>query len=70
MKLRQLLEFTVDISQPLPELSAVISATLSAIPDTEHRVEVLRRLDDEIVAALCALDAAEESEETTEEAAA
>lgn len=63
MKLRQLLEFTVDISQPLPELSAVITATLSAIPDVEHRAEILRRLDDEIVAALCALDAAEETAE-------
>lgn len=66
MKLRQLLEFTVDISQPLPELAAVISATLSAIPDVEQRADILRKLDEGICEALVALDS---TEETTEEVA-
>lgn len=69
MKIRQLLECTVDLAQPLPELRAVITAVLSAIPDVEQRAELLRQLDDEIVAALLALDDAEE-EDSTEEAAA
>lgn len=59
MKLRQLLECTIDISQPVAELSAVISAVLSAIPDVDQRVEVLRKIDDEIVAALLALEETE-----------
>lgn len=37
MKIRQLLECTVDLAQPLAELSAVITAVLSAIPDVEQR---------------------------------
>ena len=67
MKVRQLLECTVDISQPLAELSAVITAVLSAIPDVEQRADILRQLDDEIVKALLALD---DAEKPTEEAAA
>lgn len=63
MKIRQLLECTVDLAQPLPELRAVITAVLSAIPDVEQRAELLRHLDDEIVAALLALDDAEDVEE-------
>jgi hypothetical protein len=63
MKLRQLFECTIDIAQPLPELSAVISTVLSAVPNVEQRAEILRRLDDEIVAALLALDDAEKPEE-------
>lgn len=56
MKIRQLIEFTVDVSQPLPELSAIISAVLATIPDVEQRAELLRNLDDEINAALHTLD--------------
>lgn len=62
MKIRQLLECTIDISQPLPELSAVITAVLSALPDVEQRAEILRQLDEEIVAALLALDDAEKAD--------
>lgn len=60
MKVRQLLECTVDISQPLPELSAVISAVLAALPNVEARAELLRQLDDQITEALLALDNADE----------
>lgn len=63
MKIRQLLECTVDLAQPLPELRAVITAVLSAIPDVEQRAELLRQLDDEIVAALLDLDDADSTEE-------
>ncbi|WP_178023010.1 hypothetical protein [uncultured Paenibacillus sp.] len=62
MKVRQLLECTVDLAQPLPELSAVITAVLSAIPDVEARAEILRQLDDQIAEALHALDDAEDTE--------
>ncbi|MGY5346540.1 hypothetical protein ACXFAU_29335 (plasmid) [Paenibacillus glucanolyticus] len=62
MKIRQLIECTLDIAQPVSEISAVISAVISAIPDVESRAEVLRKIDGEIVAALLAL------EETKEEA--
>ena len=62
MRIRQLIECTIDTSQPVAELSAVISAVLSVIPDVEQRAEVLRRVDDEIVTALLAL---EESREVT-----
>lgn len=60
MKVRQLLECTVDLAQPLPELSAVISAVLAALPDVEQRAELLRQLDDQITEALLALDNADE----------
>lgn len=56
MKLRQLFECTIDTAQPLPELSAVISAVISAIPDVDQRADILRKLDDEIVTALIALE--------------
>lgn len=59
MKIRQLLECTIDISQPVAELSAVISAVISTIPDVDQRAEVLRKIDDEIVAALLALEETE-----------
>lgn len=70
MKIRQLLECTIDITQPLAELSAVITAVLSAIPDAEHRAEILRQLDEEIVAALLALDDAQKADAPTEGSAA
>lgn len=60
MKVRQLLECTVDLAQPLPELSAVISAVLAELPDVEARAEILRQLDDQITEALVALDNADE----------
>ena len=58
MKLRQLLECTIDVTQPVAELSAVISAVISAHPDVDQRAEILRQLDDEITAALLALEEA------------
>lgn len=67
MKVRQLLECTVDLAQPLPELTAVISAVLSAIPAVEARAEILRQLDDQIAEALLALDNAEEQAEGAED---
>ncbi|WP_068616621.1 hypothetical protein [Paenibacillus tuaregi] len=63
MKLRQLLECTVDLAHPSAELTSVISAVLSAIPSVEERAEILRRIDDEIVVALAALEEAEVTEE-------
>ncbi|GAA0840446.1 hypothetical protein GCM10008915_35920 [Bifidobacterium pullorum subsp. gallinarum] len=61
MKIRQLIECTIDIAQPVSEISAVISAVLSAIPDVEGRAEVLRKIDDEIMAALLALEETKEA---------
>lgn len=61
MKVRQLIECTIDTTQPVAELSAVISAVLSVIPDVEQRAEVLRSIDDEIVNALVALEDAKEA---------
>lgn len=60
MKIRQLIECTIDIAQPVSEISAAISAVLSAIPDVEGRAEVLRKIDDEIMAALLALEETKE----------
>jgi hypothetical protein len=64
MKIRQLIECTIDITQPVAEISAVISAVISAIPDVESRAEVLRKIDDEIMTALLAL---EETKEATDD---
>lgn len=61
MKIRQLIECTIDIAQPVSEISAVISAVLSAIPDVDGRAEVLRKIDDEIMAALLALEETKEA---------
>jgi len=61
MKIRQLIECTIDTAQPVPELSAVISAVLSVIPDIEQRAEVLRKIDEEIVSALLALEKSKEA---------
>lgn len=56
MQVRNLLECTVDLSQPLPELTAVISAVLSALPDVDTRLAVLHALSDEITTALLTLE--------------
>ncbi len=56
MQARNLLECTIDISQPLPELTAVISAVLSALPDVDTRLAVLHALGDEITTALLTLE--------------
>ncbi|MDR9852882.1 hypothetical protein RJP21_04610 [Paenibacillus sp. VCA1] len=61
MKIRQLLECTIDVAQPVAEISAVISAVLHAIPDVDQRAEVLRKIDDEIVNALIALEESKEA---------
>ncbi|WP_434750271.1 hypothetical protein [Paenibacillus amylolyticus] len=58
MKSRTLLECTVDLAQPVPELTAVISTVLAYHPDGQ--ADILRALDIEIGSALAAL----ESEET------
>ena len=60
MKSRTLIECTVDLAQPVPELTAVISAVLAYHPDGQ--AEILRALDYEIGTALAAL----ETEETTD----
>ncbi|AWB45263.1 hypothetical protein DCC85_14210 [Paenibacillus sp. CAA11] len=57
MKIRQLIECTIDIAQPLEELSAVINAVLATVPNAEGRTELLRRLDEEITSALLAEEA-------------
>lgn len=54
MKSRTLLECTVDLSQPVPELAAVISAVLAYHP--ESQADILRGLDYEIGTALAALE--------------
>lgn len=54
MKTRYLLECTIDLNAPIPELSAVISTVLAALPDVDSRLTVLRALDAEITAALVA----------------
>lgn len=52
MKVRALLECTIDIANPAPELAAAISAVLAALPSAESRLSVLQTLDDEIGRAL------------------
>ncbi|WP_018755214.1 hypothetical protein [Paenibacillus terrigena] len=66
MKLRQLLECTIDVTKPVSELSAVITAVLSAIPNVDQRADVLRQIDDEIVTALLALEESK-TEETADD---
>jgi hypothetical protein len=56
MQARNLLECTIDLTQPLPELTAVISAVLSALPDVDKRLAVLHALGDEITTALLTLE--------------
>lgn len=52
MKVRALLECTIDTANPAPELAATISAVLAALPNAESRLSVLQTLDDEIGRAL------------------
>ncbi|MNW55333.1 hypothetical protein D3C74_329850 [compost metagenome] len=52
MEQRNLLECTIDLAQPYAELTATISAVLSAIPSAEDRVSVLHALSDAITSAL------------------
>ncbi|WP_145412543.1 hypothetical protein [Paenibacillus xylanexedens] len=59
MKSRTLLECTVDLAQPVPELTAIISAVLAYHPDGQ--ADILRALDNEIGAALAALERETES---------
>lgn len=54
MKSRVLLECTIDLAQPVPEITAVISEILAHYPDGQ--AEILRALDHEIGTALAALD--------------
>lgn len=60
MKSRTLLECTIDLAQPVPELSAVISAVLAYHPDSQ--AEILRAIDHEIGSALAAIEAEEEAD--------
>lgn len=55
MKLRQLIECTIDISDPVPELAAVISAVIGCQP--ERQADILRALDAQIGMALAELEA-------------
>lgn len=54
MKTRTLLECIVDLAQPVPELTAVISAVLAYHPDGQ--ADILRALDIEIGSALASLE--------------
>ncbi|MFR9710258.1 hypothetical protein ACL02P_12690 [Paenibacillus sp. MB22_1] len=56
MQARNLLECTIDLTQPLPELTAVISAVLSALPDVDTRLAVLHALEDRVTTALLTLE--------------
>ncbi|MDK8182126.1 hypothetical protein [Paenibacillus sp. UMB4589-SE434] len=54
MKARQLLECTIDINDPVAELSAVISLVLQSHPGKQE--DILRLLDQEIGIALAAFE--------------
>lgn len=60
MKSRTLLECTIDLAQPVPELSAVISAILAYHPDSQ--AEILHAIDHEIGSALATIEAEEEAD--------
>lgn len=62
MKSRTLIECTVDLAQPVPEITAVISAVLAFHPDGQ--AEILRALDYEIGSALAALETGESTNGT------
>lgn len=64
MKLRQLIECTIDISDPVPELATVISAVIGCHPDKQ--AEILRALDEQIGMALAEIEAKESAAEGTE----
>lgn len=64
MKSRTLLECTVDLAQPAPELAAVISAVLAYHPDGQ--ADILRALDYEIGTALAALEKEETADGTSD----
>lgn len=66
MKMRQLMECTLDLAQPAAELVSVISAVLATQPDLEARTAVLRTLDDEIGQALSELESPEADGEGVE----
>jgi hypothetical protein len=59
MKSRTLLECTIDLAQPVPELSAVISAILAYHPDSQ--ADILRAIDHEIGTALAQIEAETEA---------
>lgn len=54
MKVRALLELTVDLANPAAELAAAISAVLGSIAPGQREV-VLRSLDEEIGVAIASL---------------
>ncbi|WP_379161394.1 hypothetical protein [Paenibacillus sp. sgz5001063] len=54
MKVRALLECTIDTANPAAELIATISAVLGSIPPEQHEA-VLRKLDEEVGVALASL---------------
>ncbi|MNC65179.1 hypothetical protein D3C81_1243460 [compost metagenome] len=56
MEQRNLLECTIDLAQPYAELTATISAVLSAIPSAEDRLSVLHALSDAITSTLLAVE--------------
>ncbi|WP_162944342.1 hypothetical protein [Paenibacillus aceti] len=60
---RNLIECTIDLAQPYTELTATISAVISALPDADTRLSVLRALDDAVTTALLALEGGEEDDE-------
>lgn len=62
MKLRQLIECTIDISDPVPELAAVISSVIGCHPDKQ--TEILRALDEQIAMALAEIETKGIAEET------
>lgn len=64
MKLRQLLEFTVDASDPVGEVSAIISALLAIHPDKQS--DILRGIDEQIGIALAGLETEVHDEAETE----
>lgn len=61
MKLRQLIECTIDLSDPIPEIAGVISAVIGCHPDKQ--TEILRALDEQIGMALAEIEAKDVAED-------
>ncbi|MCY9579286.1 hypothetical protein [Paenibacillus alvei] len=62
MKLRQLIECTIDISDPVPELASVISSVIGCHPDKQ--TEILRALDEQIALVLAEIESKDNVEGT------
>ncbi|MFW5434366.1 hypothetical protein [Paenibacillus apiarius] len=62
MKTRPLLECTIDLTQPVEEIAAVITTVLGCHPDKQ--TDILRALDEQIRIALVEIESKGSAEET------